>query len=260
MDVVSLRGVILFAQDSGIPYLVMGNGSNLLVKDNGITGIVINLRKGFNTMKLVNDLLWVQAGCSLRRVIDYAGEHSLSGPEYLSGIPGSIGGALAMNAGAHGKEIGDFVHSLEIMGNDGNIEERERSKLGFFYRSLKLEKGAVILSAVLKLNREQGHITEEKKLGFLESRRKTQPIDSFSAGCVFKNPPGLSAGKLIEEAGLKGMRVGGAMVSPLHANFIVNAGDATASDFIKLIELMRKKVYEEKGVEFELEIQIVGED
>jgi UDP-N-acetylmuramate dehydrogenase len=259
-DIESLRGVILFAQDSHIPYLVIGNGSNLLVKDSGIAGIVINLRKGFNTMKLSHDFLWAQAGCSLRRLIDYTSENSLSGLEYLSGIPGSVGGALAMNAGAQGKELGDFVHSLEIMGSDGNVEEVERGNLEFSYRSLKVEKGAVILSALFKLNREQRDVIEGRKSGFLKSRKEMQPIDSFSAGCVFKNPPGLSAGKLIEEVGLKGMKVGGAVVSPLHANFIINSGDATAQDVITLIGMIKKRVYEEKGIEFELEIQIVGED
>jgi UDP-N-acetylmuramate dehydrogenase len=260
MDVVSLRGVILFARDSHIPYLVVGNGSDLLVRDNGIAGIVINLRKGFNAVNLENDLIRIQAGCSLKRFIDFAGEQSLSGPEYLSGIPGTVGGALAMNAGAHGKEMDEFVHSLEVMGNDGNIEEIERDQLEFSYRSLHLEKGSVILSALFRLEREERDVIEERKEEFWKKRRETQPIDSFSAGCVFKNPPGISAGRLIEETGLKGTKVGGALVSPLHANFIINSGDATARDVMALMELMKKKVYEAKGVEFELEIQLVGED
>lgn len=260
MDVVSLRGVILFARDSHIPYLIVGNGSDLLVRDSGIAGIVINLRKGFNAVNLENDLIRIQAGCSLKRFIDFAGEQSLSGPEYLSGIPGTVGGALAMNAGAHGKEMDEFVHSLEVMGNDGNIEEIERDQLEFSYRSLHLEKGSVILSALFRLEREERDVIEERKEEFWKKRRETQPIDSFSAGCVFKNPPGISAGRLIEETGLKGTKVGGALVSPLHANFIINSGDATARDVIALMELMKKKVYEAKGVEFELEIQLVGED
>ena len=260
MDVVSLRGVILFARDSHIPYLIVGNGSDLLVRDSGIAGIVINLRKGFNAVNLENDLIRIQAGCSLKRFIDFAGEQSLSGPEYLSGIPGTVGGALAMNAGAHGKEMDEFVHSLEVMGNDGNIEEIERDQLEFSYRSLHLEKGSVILSALFRLEREERDVIEERKEEFWKKRRETQPIDSFSAGCVFKNPPGISAGRLIEETGLKGTKVGGALVSPLHANFIINSGDATAKDVIALMELMKKKVYEAKGVEFELEIQLVGED
>jgi len=260
MDVESLRGVLLYACDSQVPYLVIGSGSNLLVKDNGIPGIVINLKEGFNSLKMVNDLLWVQAGCSLSRLINYAGENNLSGPEFLTGIPGSIGGVLSMNAGAHGKEMRDFVHSVEIMGSDGNIREIERSRLEFSYRSLKMEKGAIILSALLKLKQEKGNIIKERRESFLKSRKETQPIDSFSAGCVFKNPSGLFAARLIEEAGLKGIKVGGATVSHLHANFIVNSGDATAQDVINLIALVRKKIYEEKGIEFELEIQIVGED
>ena len=260
MDVVSLRGVILFARDSHIPYLIVGNGSDLLVRDSGIAGIVINLRKGFNAVNLENDLIRIQAGCSLKRFIDFAGEQSLSGPEYLSGIPGTVGGALAMNAGAHGKEMDEFVYSLEVMGNDGNIEEIERDQLEFSYRSLHLEKGSVILSALFRLEREERDVIEERKEEFWKKRRETQPIDSFSAGCVFKNPPGISAGRLIEETGLKGTKVGGALVSPLHANFIINSGDATARDVIALMELMKKKVYEAKGVEFELEIQLVGED
>jgi UDP-N-acetylmuramate dehydrogenase len=238
----------------------VGNGSDLLVRDSGIAGIVINLRKGFNAVKLENDLIRVQAGCSLKRFIDFAGEHGLSGPEYLSGIPGTVGGALTMNAGAHGKEMGEFVHSLEIMGNDGNIEDTERNQLEFSYRSLHLEKGSVILSALFRLEREERDVIEERKEEFWKKRRETQPIDSFSAGCVFKNPPGISAGRLIEETGLKGAKVGGALVSPLHANFIINSGDATARDVMALMELMKKKVYEAKGVEFELEIQLVGED
>ena len=259
-DIVSLRSVVLFAQDSGIPYLVVGNGSNLLVKDNGIAGIVINLRQGFHALKLVNDLLQAEAGCSLGRFIEYAGANSLAGPEYLVGIPGSVGGALSMNAGAHGKEIKDFIHSVEIMGSDGNVEEIGRDHLEFSYRSLRLKKGAVILSALFKLSHEQKHIIDERKSGFLKSRRENQPIDSYSAGCVFKNPQGVSAGRLLEEAGLKGLQMGGAVVSPLHANFILNSGDATARDVMTLIELMKKRVYEEKGIEFELELQIVGED
>jgi len=259
-DVISLRGVILFARDSHIPYLVMGNGSNLLVKDNGIGGIVINLRQGFNAIRLVSDLIWVQAGCSLNRFIDFAGGQGLSGPEYLSGIPGTVGGALAMNAGAHGKEIGEFVHSLEIMGQDGNIEEIMSNQLAFTYRSLNLEKGSVILSALFKLNHEEKDVIEKRRTGFLAKRRESQPLESFSAGCIFRNPPGVSAGRLLEEAGVKDTRVGGAAVSPLHANFIVNSGNATAQDVMALIDLMKKRVYEEKGVELELEVQVVGKD
>lgn len=259
-DIAALRGTILFASENQIPYLILGNGSKLLVKDKGFSGILISLQRGFNSMGLIDNLLQVQAGCNLKQFIDFASEQCRCGPEHLIGIPGTVGGALFMNAGAFGKEIGEFVHSLQVMERDGNIEEFKREYLKFSYRSLCLQKDSVILSALFQLPFGEKREIEMRKIEFLKKRHATQPDGAFSAGCIFKNPPGMSAGKLIEEVGLKGIKVGDARISTVHANFIINSGKATAKDVLKLIELVKKRVYEEKGIELELELQVIGED
>ncbi|MFH1624247.1 MAG: UDP-N-acetylmuramate dehydrogenase [Pseudomonadota bacterium] len=256
--------IIKYLTEEQIPYFVLGNGTNLLVRDGGIRDIVISLSHGFKRIELLKEdkspMLFAEAGVLLGSLIRFSIDHSLSGLEFAAGIPGTVGGGLAMNAGGHFGELKDITHSISILNRNGRIITQEREDLRFSYRNLQLSDSTVILSALfeLKIN-SQSHIRDriEKILG---ERKATQPLDLPSAGSIFKNPKGMSAGKLIDRAGLKGAQVGGAMVSERHANFILNLGNATAKDVLSLIGEIQEKVYQETGLILEPEIRIIGEN
>lgn len=252
-----LRMAILGIRKWKIPIFVMGGGTNLLVLDGGIRGIVINLRS-FNKLSLPgNNVLYAEAGVSLPMIARYAGEMGLSGLEFASGIPGSLGGAIIMNAGTKEGEIGPIIKSIRFLDMDGFIHDIKWDHLEFGYRSSLLPPG-IIISAELGLKRLKKEEIEERFRKDLIKRKRTQPLSLPNAGSIFKNPYGDYAGRLIEEVGLKGMIIGDAQVSDLHANFIVNRGKATASDVLSLIRMIGKKVEEEKDITLELEIKVVG--
>ena len=269
-DAENLRRVIAFLNREDIPYLVVGRGSNLLVKDEGLEGVVILLRGPLagmaqaKTDPSVSNLrahdMTVYAGADLP-ILDllfHCRDSGYGGLEFLAGIPGTVGGAVATNAGAFGKEIGDRVKEIDVITAVGEVVARNRSQLKFSYRALHMEKKSVIIGACLKVDTVTGKTVAKRIAGYLKKRKESQPIEYPSAGSVFKNPPNDYAGRLIEHAGLKGKKIGGAMISEKHANYIVNTGDATAKDILELLFLTQEKVRKETGVKLVPEVKVVG--
>jgi UDP-N-acetylmuramate dehydrogenase len=248
-------------KSQGIPYLVVGWGSNLLVKDEGVEGVVIMLRGMFETVEREgedNPLVGAGAGSGIPDLLRFCRTQGLGGLEFLAGIPGTLGGAVAMNAGAFGHEIGERVQTVQVMTPGGRLMQWERERLRFSYRSLAIDRGNVILYVRLRTDPEDPETVGARIGRYLKHRKERQPLDYPSAGSVFKNPPGDHAGRLLEHAGLKGVRVGGAMISPKHANFIVNTGGATAADILELVRLAQTRVREKSGIQLEPEIHVVG--
>jgi UDP-N-acetylmuramate dehydrogenase len=252
---------LAFAREENLPVTVIGGGSNLLVKDGGIRGLVIKIGEGFARLEIEGDRVRAGAGVRLARLTGAAQEAGVGGFEFLAGIPGTVGGAVVMNAGAFGKAAGDLCEKVLAIDAGGRMQTLSRPELGFGYRTSSLQgKNLVVIEAAFRgTPREPAAIRTETDL-LLKRRRATQPGGFPSAGSVFKNPPGASAGRLIEQAGAKGMRCGGAAVSPVHANFIVNLGEATARDVLSLIFKVKAAVKEKFAVELELEVQVLGED
>lgn len=258
-DINELKKVVLTARKKRIPLFILGKGTNLIVRDGGIRGWVISLTQGMRRIQVDGEFMEAEAGCSLQQLVQCSVQRSLTGLEPFFGIPGTVGGGLVMNAGAWGAELKDVVHSITVMKEDGTLVERPRSRLRFSYRNLAIPSAWIIVKARFHLipgNKEE--ILERMK-SFSEMRKKTQPMDYPSAGSVFKNPTEGPAGKWIDEAGLKGIRLGQAMVSERHANFIINCGKATADDILRLIEWVEQKVYEVKSISLEREVKVVGE-
>jgi UDP-N-acetylmuramate dehydrogenase len=252
-------------REKGLPWCVIGGGSNLLVADEGFPGVVILLGREFAAISK-NDTIdegkiqvEVEAGCSLSRLLNWCGEQQLSGFEFAVGIPGSVGGAVAMNAGAWGCEIKDVLVSLLLIEN-GEMVLRPREELVFKYRDWHRLADTVVLSATFALEQGDGTMIKETCRKYLEARRTKQPVGKPTAGSFFKNPAQAAAGRLMEDAGLKGARVGGAMVSEVHANFIVNGGGATAADIIGLMKQAKARVKEVCGIDLEPEVRFLGFD
>jgi UDP-N-acetylmuramate dehydrogenase len=258
-DLADLTDALTTLQTEAIPYLVIGGGFNLLVRDGGIRGCVISLR-GLDTLKsLPGARLEVGAGVTNGMLCRIAAESCLAGVEFLCGIPGSFGGALAMNAGAHGCETLRRVESLATL-RHGAIAMQKGEELDFGYRYLKLHQGEIIVSATLRLEPAERRVIEERMAGYLSIRGGSQRVSFPSAGSFFKNPPGGQAWRLIDQAGLRGVSVGGAQVSEVHTNFLVNRGGARATDFLALAALVKLRVQENCGVLLEEEVRIIGED
>lgn len=267
-DKEDLINFIQFISNKKIPFLVIGNGTNLLVKDKGIKGIVINLKKGFNHFGYKQGCDWsttneryvfAEAGCLLPSVLNFVTEECLGGLEFMAGLPGTIGGAIVMNAGAFGKSIGEVIDEVEFINSAGKIVSLKKKDLKFQYRSSSFPLGDLILKVILKLQKVDGNLIKKKITKFLEERKLKQPLSLPNAGSIFKNPPHSAAGRLIEMTGLKGLRIGDAEISTKHANFIVNKGRATANDVILLMEKIVQRVKEETGINLEPEVLIVGE-
>lgn len=256
-----LKKLMVYVKQEGIPMLIIGNGSNLVVKDGGIRGIVINILDNFNNISVKDDIIEADTGVLLSKISNTAMRNSLSGLEFASGIPGTLGGAVVMNAGAYGEQIGDLVIKSEYIDMDGNIHMLEGEAQEFSYRkSFYSNKKVIVLKAVLKLVKSNMSDIKEKMTGLMLQRNEKQPLSYPSAGSIFKRPEGYYAGKLIEDAGLKGYIQGDAQISDKHTGFIVNKGRARASDIIHLIEYARDMVKMKFGVELETEVKIVGED
>jgi len=247
---------LIFAKKKKLKIYCIGSGSNVLADDKGLKGAVIRLNnKNFKNFKFQEAKLVAQAGCLLSSLIGQAGIRNLSGLEYFTGIPGTLGGALVMNAGIREKNIGDLVEDVTIMDYNGSIKTLKKSEIGFGYRSSRLS-GVVVLGATLKLKKSSAAKINEIREKLIAARKKSQDWSWPSAGCIFKNPPGESAGKLIDLCGLKGKRVGGAQVSLKHANFIVNKGNATSRDVLRLINIIKNAVNRKFKVKLESEIKI----
>jgi UDP-N-acetylmuramate dehydrogenase len=258
-DVDELRTVMRAARKRGLPTLILGKGTNLIVTGKGFRGWMISLTRGLTRFQIDGEVVEAEAGVVLQRLVRSSALKGLTGLEAFFGIPGTVGGGLAMNAGAWGEELKDRVLSVTFMNEEGERVERARSRLRFSYRSLHIPPSWVVLKGRFQL--EKGN--KEEILGriksYSEMRKRSQPLDYPSAGSVFKNPKEGPAGRWIEEAGLKGFRIGQAMVSDRHANFIVNLGRATAEEIVELMEWVERVVYKNQGISLEREVRVVGE-
>lgn len=260
----SLIAAVRVAKEHNVPIFVLGNGSNLLIRDGGIHGLVISLKRieGKIDLEPISEKTYMVtafAGISLPKFVIYTINMNLQGIETLIGIPGTLGGALKMNAGAEGTEIKDVVHSIKIINWDGEIKRIMKDEIRFDYRKAEFPSEGIFLNASIELRRGNKKDLLQKVKELLKKRNSNQPITEWGAGSVFKNPPGKYAGQLIESAGFKGFALGDAVVSPKHANFIINKGKAKAKDIEELIKQIQKKVLLKTGICLEPEINIVGE-
>lgn len=256
IDVNDVLNIMKYINDKNIPYYVIGNGSNILISDEGIRGVVINLEKGFNYLKHLNGIIVSGAGVKLAKFVDFCIQNNYAGVEMLAGIPATMGGALAMNAGSYGGEIADYVAEVTVVRDDG-LKTLNKEECGFIYRNSKL-KNWIVLEAKFKLPSGKSDEIIKIRKELLLKRNAVQPVEIPNAGCIFKNPEGGYAAVLVEKCGLKGLKNGGAMVSPKHSNFIVNYNNASANDVIELIKKVKEKVKEKFGVELQLEVKLVG--
>ncbi|MFO8164467.1 MAG: UDP-N-acetylmuramate dehydrogenase [Thermodesulfobacteriota bacterium] len=258
----ALKEIMAFLVDNKIPYLVTGRGSNLLVRDEGLKGVAIILEgslAAINRNTMAEPYIVAGAGTPLYELVAFCLENGLSGAEFLAGIPGTVGGGVAMNAGSWGQEMKDVITEVTILTGRGGVEKREREVLAFDYRGLELNAGEIILNAMLNLSFENSALIREKVSSFIQQRKERFPLDMPSAGSIFKNPEGDYAGRLIDAVGLKGKMIGGAMISPKHANFIVNKGNASSSDILALMNLAIVKVREMFNIRLLPEIKVIGE-
>ncbi|UCD71872.1 MAG: UDP-N-acetylmuramate dehydrogenase [Syntrophobacterales bacterium] len=263
-DEEDIRVILQFAKERTLPYFILGRGTNVIIRDGGFRGIVISLYHGFRRVKIISRgdeevLVYSEAGVNLKHLIRFTREKGLTGLEAFIGIPGTLGGALAMNAGAFGPEMKDVVKSVTVMEEMGAMVVKQRKELRFSYRNLVLPKGSIILRAILGVREAKQEEIVAKVKSFQRLRVQSQPWNMQTAGSIFKNPEGTPAGQLIDELGFKGHRIGGARISEKHGNFIVNEGDATAADVLSLMAFVRDTVYEKRGIRLTPEVHIIGE-
>lgn len=254
-----ITGLLSFCEREGLPYFLMGNGSNLLVGDEGFRGLIIQLWRNFSQITMNGNVITAQAGAMLSAVAKRAALEGLTGMEFASGIPGTIGGAAVMNAGAYGGEMRQIVRSVTMITADLSLTEKNNEEMEFGYRTSYAQKNnCIILGARIEL--ESGDMDQimEKIEDLRMQRVLKQPLDLPSAGSTFKRPAGYFAGKLIMDAGLRGFTVGGAQVSEKHCGFVVNRGGATAADVCALMREVRRRVKEMSGVELEPEVRMIG--
>jgi UDP-N-acetylmuramate dehydrogenase len=256
-----LINLIQMCRQNQLPYYIMGNGSNLLVRDKGFRGAIIQIYKNMSEVKITGEEVWAESGILLSSLSNKLMNEHLTGFEFAGGIPGTLGGAIYMNAGAYGGEIKQILISADVIDEYGNMITLTNEELKLDYRrSILQEKGYIVLNAKLKL--QKGNIDEIKeRMRYLTEQRKAkQPLEMPSAGSTFKRPQGYYAGKLIMDTGLKGHSIGGAQVSEKHCGFVVNKGNASAKDIIELIKHIQNKVQEKFGVFMEPEVRIIGEE
>lgn len=256
----NLKIILNYINTQNIPFFILGNGTNVLASDEGFRGIVINLTKIKDKLFIANNnIITCSSGVSLAKVCVFALKNSLSGLEFAWGIPGSCGGALFMNAGAYGSDMSDIILEGSHIKDDGTEEILEKDKLNLTYRkSYYTDKPFIITSIKMQLKNENPTIIRSKMYENILKRKTKQPLEFPNAGSIFKRPEGYYAGTLIEQCGLKGKKVGGAMVSPKHAGFIVNTGNATSNDVCNLVNLIKETVYKKTGVTLECEIKTLG--
>lgn len=243
-----------------IPWKVLGKGSNLLVSDKGFRGAILSIENAYKSISIRHTTIRVGAGFSMIRMANLAAKHGLTGLEFAGGIPGTVGGAVYMNAGAHGSDISNILVEADLILPNGDFTIWKKADFQFRYRSSNLQKTSGILLAVeFRLEEGERKKIAEKMAAFKDRRRKTQPYQLPCAGSVFRNPEGNFAGKLIEELGLKGFRIGDAQISAIHANFIVNLGHATAKDVLAVMEHVQEKIYQAYHIEMVPEVELFGE-
>ncbi len=258
---VELIALLKYCHDQSLPVLIIGNGTNLLVRDKGVRAVVIKMASAMSTVRLLDQGIEAEAGISLAALAQTALEAGLGGLEFAAGIPGSLGGAVVMNAGAYGGEMKDVVERVWAVGYQGDRHEFSAPEMEFGYRRSRLQGQQLIITKVqMRLQpREPDEIRSE--IAELAARRRaSQPLNMPSAGSVFKRPPGRYVGPMIQEVGLQGKRIGGAEVSTKHAGFIVNVGGANASDVLALIQLIQETIQQQFGVQLEPEVRVIGEE
>lgn len=256
-----LLNVVRYARKEGIPFFIMGNGSNLLVRDKGIRGLVICLDKKFAKISVEGDRVRAQAGALLSTVSKMSFRYDLTGMERVSGIPGSLGGAIAMNAGAYGVEMEDIVESVRAIDKNSQMVVFSNEEMHFAYRHSRVaEEGLIVTEVVFALKKGDRAAIKSEYEDFTEKRVTRQPLEKASAGSTFKRPDGHFASKLIDDAGLRGFRIGGAMVSEKHCGFVINEDNASFADVMELIHEIQRVVREKFGVSLEMEVKVVGEE
>ncbi len=258
-----LAPLVAFLRARGIPFLPVGNWTNLIVRGSGYRGVLISTT-GLHSLKASDGedggvRLDAQAGLPLSELVNLAVREALTGMEFCAGIPGSVGGAVRMNAGAFGGEMKDVCLAVRLLDPQAEVRTAPRTELSFSYRNLDLPAESIIIGAAFSLRRGNGEEIARRVREIISLRRGKHPLEFRSAGSIFKNPREVPAGKLIEQAGLKGLRIGDAQVSEKHGNFIVNRGRATAEELLGLIELVQRRVYEATGHALEPEVRIIGE-
>ncbi|MBI4842332.1 MAG: UDP-N-acetylmuramate dehydrogenase [candidate division NC10 bacterium] len=258
-DVEDLKVAMAFARSKGLPSWVLGSGSNTLVRDGGIRGMVV-LPSAFQALARAGNEVTAGAGVRVSRLLAFCSKQGLTGLEILSGVPGTVGGAVWGNAGAWGGATADHLARVQVVTDTGEELTLEREAIPFRYRFSGLSKGSVIVQATFALAPGDPAAIRQRISRWLVQRNATQPVELRSAGSIFKNPPRDFAGRLVEAAGVKGTRIGGAMISEKHGNFFVNLGDARAADVLALVALARERVRQTAGIDLELEIRVVGDD
>ena len=255
-----VKKVTTLCKEAEIPYYVLGNGSNLLVSDEGYRGVIIQLYRNMNQIEVEGTTIRAQVGALLSQIAGEALRHSLTGFEFAAGIPGTLGGAVRMNAGAYGGEMKQVLESVEVMTADGEFLTIPVEEMGLAYRTSVVEqKNYIVLEAVISLEKGNPEKIKEVMDDLKEKRVTKQPLEYASAGSTFKRPEGYFAGKLIEDAGLRGFRVGDAQVSEKHCGFVINRGNASAAEVMELMRQVEDKVEENSGVRLEAEVRRIGE-
>ena len=266
----ALQSLTQWMHAKAIEYLVVGGGSNLLVPDSGIRGIVVALTKGLNDIAIKDKyanhvIVKAMAGARMKSLCAFAIKHGLKGINFALGIPGTVGGGIMMNAGTHHGSVTDVIETVTVLRPSGRIEDVPKEAIACAYRHIQIESNEptdvppILLSAILRLQQEDVVSLRKEARTILRDRRQSQPFGALSAGCFFKNPTASpSAGELIERAGLKGKTIGGAKVSPCHANFIINTGQATAADILALMESVQAEVLAQFNIHLEPEVKIIG--
>jgi UDP-N-acetylmuramate dehydrogenase len=250
--------VIEIINENKIQLTILGSGSNVLVSDNGIRGAVISLKNSLKQIEVDDNILYAECGTMLGKIVKHAVKNNLIGLENLNGVPGTLGGALIMNAGAWGGEISENLIHVEVINSKSEIQKIQKKDLNFSYRQSSFNKDEILLSAKFNLKKADKDIIKENFIEAQSGRKKSQPLNKRSAGSLFKNPKNNSAGKLLDEAGLKGFSIGHAKISEKHANFFINDGDATSKDMLMLIKKAHKEVKDKFNVNLSLEVKLMG--
>jgi len=250
--------VIEIINKNKIQLTILGSGSNVLVSDNGIRGAVISLKNSLKQIEVDDNILYAECGTMLGKIVKHAVKNNLIGLENLNGVPGTLGGALIMNAGAWGGEISENLIHVEVINSKSEIQKIQKKDLNFSYRKSSFNEDDILLSAKFNLKKADKDIIKENFIEAQRGRKKSQPLNKRSAGSLFKNPKNNSAGKLLDDAGLKGFSIGGAKISEKHANFFINDGDASSRDMLMLIKKAHKEVKDKFNINLSLEVKLMG--
>ena len=252
--------VIEIINENNMQLTILGSGSNILVSDNGIRGVVISLKKSLKEVNVNENILYAECGAMLGKIVRLAVRNNLIGLENLNGVPGTLGGALIMNAGAWGGEISENLVNVELINSKNELKKVPKKDINFSYRNSSFDKNDILLSAEFNLKKAEKNLIKENFSKAQSGRTSSQPLDKRSAGSLFKNPRNNSAGKLLDNAGLKGFSIGGAKISEKHANFFINDGNASSNEMLQLIKKAHKEVKKQFDIDLSLEVKLIGFD